>query len=225
MLKKVCSFLCLFLLSSTMLLASGGQGMPPRPDKLDATSAQAQIKLQRAERILSTIVPDPQSYHLVLSSQSSFGGEAVSPGELSSKPTMIVYQGALSPDRSNEEIAFMMAHELGHLNLYHNERMGEVVNKIFNGPPSGYIGLPLTIYFQKVQEEQADMFGLHLYLKAGYDKAFFPYTLHLLNINPNIHYGTSKPYRKDLPSLSMKDSHYGMKDRFALLVQQSQLQA
>ena len=221
MFKMFSSFFCLFFLSFSVLFAAG-QSVPNRSDFLDSNSPGAKIKLERAEKVLSTLVFDPQNYHLILSNRTSFGGEAVSPNIFSDKPTMIIYQGALSPDRSNEELAFMMAHELGHLNLYHNEKMGMQMEKIFTGPPAGFSGAPLSIYFQKTQEQEADMFGLYLYKQAGYDIGFFPYTLHLLNINPNIHYGTTQIFRKELSSLSMQDPHYSMKERFALLVHESQ---
>ena len=221
MIKTITSFISLLLLSVTCLFgATENQSFnPPRSDKLDSTSPGAQIKLKRAESILSTLVSDPESYHLILSSRPSFGGEAVAPYVFSDKPTMIVYQGALSPDRSNEEIAFMMAHELGHLNLYHNEKMNEQMDKIFNGPPIGISGTTFSIFFQKIQEREADLFGFDLYKSSGYDLKFFPYTLNLIKINPNIHYGANV-FSKPLSSLSLKDSHFSMQERFELLVQQ-----
>src|ERR1700722_8779013 len=229
MFKAISYFLGLFCLSCYLLFgdmqgtSSGPSfGPPPRQDKLDSTSNSAQIVLKRAERILSTLVFDPQNYQLILSSKSVFGGEAVSPCVYSDKPTMIIYQGALSPNRSNEEIAFMMAHELGHLNLYHNEKMNEQMGKIFQGPTVGISGTTFAVFFQKFQEREADMFGLYLYKQAGYDIGFFPFTLGILNINPNIHFGSSMIFAKSPSSLSMRDSHFSMKERFELLVSESQ---
>jgi Zn-dependent protease with chaperone function len=179
-------------------------GPPPRMDLVEAHSISGQIKLARAEKILSTLDSDPQ--------------EAVEPFVYSDKPTMIIYQGTLSPDRSNEEAAFVMAHELGHLNLHHGEKMGTIMDKLFLGPPVGISGSLFSIFHQKIQEREADQFGFHLYKQAGYDLNFFPYTLKLINKNPNIHYGTNNPFQKSLTSLSMKDSHFSMQERFELLV-------
>ncbi len=195
--------------------------LPPRTDKLDDSSNVAKLRLSRAENILATLVPDPESYHLVLSSTPAFGGEAVAPYIPGDQPTIILYQGALSPDRSNEEIAFMMAHEMGHLQLGHHEEMDQMMEKIFTGSPIEISGLTFTIYFQKLQERQADLFGLNLYREAGYDMNFFPYTLRLININPNIHYGTNRPFREELSSLSFIDSHFAIKERFELLVKEA----
>jgi len=198
-------------------------GPPVRDDHLDDKSPFARQQLQRGEQILSTLVFDPQSYHLVLSDRTVFGGEAVPPHVFSNKPTIILYQGALSPNRSNEEIAFMMAHELGHLNLHHMEKMNVQMDKIFTGHPIRASGTTFAIYKQKLQEQEADMFGLFLYNKAGYDLAFFPKTLKILKMNPNIHFGTNNIVQHEEPSsLSMKDSHFKMSERFELLVKEAQ---
>ena len=229
------SLLSLLLISCSFLLTgvavANPQGSPPaqqqmtpgRNDHLDDHSPYARQQLQRGERILRTLVFDPQNYHLMLSNKTCFGGEAVPPRVFSNKPTIILYQGALSPNRSNEEIAFMMAHELGHLNLHHMEKMNVQMEKIFAGPPAGISGTTFAIFKQKLQEREADMFGLYLYKKAGYDISFFPRTLKLLTFNPNIHYGSSHFVAKPEPtSLSMKDAHFKMRERFELLVQESQ---
>lgn len=224
MIKSIASLFCAMFIS--MALFAGGapaNGNFNRPDKLDSTSQFAKQKLQRAQRLLATLIPDPESYHLILSSATAFGGEAVPPGIFSNKPTMILYQGALSPNRSDEEIAFMMAHELGHLNLHHMEMMDAQMDKIFSGHPIGISGTTFFIFKQKLQEREADMFGLSLYKRAGYDLSFFPHTLRLLHINPNIHFGSSRVFVHELPSLSMKDSHFSMKERFALLVDKATL--
>lgn len=231
MLKKIISSLSVLMLSFSVAFgavqeAPPSEGMfPPRKDKLDDSSFLAKQKLKRAENILATLVPDPQSYHLVLSSNSTFGGEAVPPYFHSDKPTIILYQGALSPDRSNEEIAFMMAHEIGHLQLHHHDEMDHQMEKIFTGSPVMISGITFTIYFQKFQERQADMFGLELYSHAGYDLNFFPHTLSLIKINPNLHFGTNKPFREELSSLSYHNSHFSIKERFELLVKEAQKQA
>lgn len=227
MFKFITSFFSILLLSASFVYGMQQQmpqmGPPFRMDLVDSHSKCAGLKLARAEKILATLVPDPGNYQLILSSRPSLGGEAVPPFVFADKPTMIVYQGTLSPDRSNEEIAFVMAHELGHLNLYHNEKMHERMEKIFTGPPIGISGTIFSIFHQKLQEREADQFGLHLYRKAGYDLNFFPATLKLIQINPNIHYGTNQPFKKTLTSLSMKDSHFSMQERFTLLTQESQV--
>lgn len=220
MFKLLISIISALLL--TFSATHGKEGNPsPRMDKLDSTSKMAQIKLERAQKILATLVPDPQSYQLILSNNPSFGGEAVPPHIYSDKPSIILYQGALSPNRTNDEIAFMMAHEIGHLQLYHNEEMGVQMDQIFDGNPFKISGITYTTYFQKFQERQADLFGLDLYKNAGYDLNFFPNTLKLIEINPNIHFGTNMPFRKGLSSLSMKNSHFSIKERFELLVKES----
>lgn len=195
------------------------QAPPPgmRNDALEASSPGVLIKLARADSILRSLISNPESYFLILSSKPSFGGEAVPPYVFSDKPTMILYQGALAPARSDEEIAFMMAHELGHLVLDHAGKMGAQMEKIFTGPPIGISGTTFAIFYQKLQEREADLFGLSLYKEKGYDLEFFPYTLNLIHINPNIHYGTSTLFKKERSSLSMKDSHFCMKERFELL--------
>ncbi|MFC2049489.1 hypothetical protein ACFLR2_02300, partial [Chlamydiota bacterium] len=121
------------------------------------------------------------------------------------------------PDRSNEELAFVMAHELGHLNLHHSEKTGEKMDKLFLGPPLGISGVTFEVYNQKFQEQEADLYGLTMYKQAGYDLNFFPYTLEHIKINPNIHFGTPHIFRKARSSLSFKDSHFSMLDRFELL--------
>ncbi|MCC5832286.1 MAG: M48 family metalloprotease [Chlamydiales bacterium] len=195
---------------------------PPRKDQLDDSSQYAKIRLKRAENILGTLVPNPQSYHLILSSITTFGGEAVPPFVFSDKPTVILYQGSLSPDRSNEEIAFMMAHELGHLELHHHDEMDKQMEKIFTSSPLQISGLTFSVYFQKLQERQADLFGLALYRDAGYDLNFFPTTLELVTRNPNIHFGTNNPFRTELSSLSYHNSHFSIKERFELLTKEAQ---
>lgn len=220
MFRSFVSFLSLIMMSGALVFGAAGhtdETPPPRGDYLDMHSKQAQIKLTRAESILKTLVPDPQSYQLILSNTPSIGAEAVPPHVYSDKPTMIIYQGTLSPARSNQELAFVMAHELGHLNLHHSEKSGMRMEEIFTGPPAGISGVNFAIFYQKVQEQQADMYGLSLYEHAGYDLNFFPHTLKLIKINPNIHFGTPHVFRKARSSLSMKDSHYSMLDRFELL--------
>lgn len=225
MFKLLSSFISVFLLSISFVYGITEEppmDYPPRQDKLDCTSKIAQFKLKRAQDILATLVPDPQSYQLMLSSNSTFGGEAVPPFVLADQPTIIVYQGSLSPNRSKDEIAFLLAHELGHLQLHHHEEMDTQMEKIFTGHPIQISGITYSIYFQKLQEQQADLFGLHLFQQAGYDSSFFTHTLKQIRMNPNIHFGSSKPFRKELSSLSMKNSHYNIKERFELLVQESQ---
>lgn len=226
MLKKIISSLSVLLLSFSVAFGAAQEApspdmFPPRKDRLDDSSQYAKMKLKRAESILATLVPDPQSYHLILSSNTSFGGEAVPPYFHSDKPTIILYQGSLNPDRSNEEIAFMMAHELGHLQLHHHAEMDKQMEKMFTSSPLQISGLTFTVYFQKLQERQADLFGLELYKRAGYDLNFFPHTLSLVKINPNLHFGTNEPFRKPLSSLSYHNSHFSIQDRFELLVKEA----
>ncbi len=220
MFRSFVSFLSLIIMSGALVFGAPGhseRGPPPRGDYLDMHSKSAQIKLARAESILKTLVPDPQSYQLILSSTPSIGAEAVPPHVFSDKPTMIIYQGTLSPARSNQELAFVMAHELGHLNLHHNEKSAMRMEQIFTGPSAGISGVNFAIFYQKVQEQEADLYGLSVYEHAGYDLNFFSHTLKLIKINPNIHFGTPHVFRKARSSLSMKDSHYSMLDRFELL--------
>ncbi len=219
-------FSVLLLSVSTLFAVPSSPMMGPPPPRMDLKAPytkSAQIKLVRAENILATLVPDPQSYHLMLSSHPSIGAEAVPPFVFSDKPTVIIYQGTLAPSRSNEEAAFVLAHELGHLNLYHNEKMDESMGKVFTGPPLGISGTTFAIYQQKLHEREADQFGLSLYKNAGYDLNFFPFTLKLLKINQNIHFGSSKIFAKPLTSLSMKDAHFNMKERFEFLTDQSHI--
>lgn len=225
MIKKIASFLSVLVLGSSFMFGAVHKepdSRPPRKDQIDDSSAQALVKLNRAKHVLAKLVPDPQSYHLMLSNTTAFGGEAVPPHVYSDKPTMILYQGALAPSRSDEEVAFLMAHELSHLLLYHNENMGEMMDKIYSGPPIGISGTTVTPFYQKLQERQADLNGFEMYQHAGYDLNFFPFTLDLIKINPNIHFGTSKIFKtKQISSLSMKNSHFSILERFTLLSQKS----
>jgi predicted Zn-dependent protease len=220
--KTIASFFCLAFMSASLLFAGGGQnpsyGLAPRKDFMNGNSHFARMKLQRAQHILATLVPDPQSYHLVLSSKSVFGGEAYPPGAFSEKPTMVLYQGALSSNHSTEEVAFMMAHELGHFNLHHMQNTEQQMEKIFNGPSIGISGTTFTVFHQKLQEREADLYGLQLYKNAGYSLALFPHTLNHLTKK---HHGPGNRHREP-GSLSMKDPHFSMKERFALLVTESQ---
>ena len=220
MLRSFFSFLSVFLFSGALVFGAtthSFEKVPLRKDCLDTHSKSAQIKLARAESILKKLVPDPQDYQLILSHTPSIGAEAVAPYVFSDKPTMIIYEGTLSPARSNQEVAFVMAHELGHLNLHHNEKNAKRMEDIFAGSPAEISGVNFSIFYQKVQEQQADLYGLALYKHAGYDLNFFPRTLKLIKINPNIHFGTTHIFLKARSSLSMKDSHYSMLDRFTLL--------
>lgn len=184
------------------------------------TSYGAGYKLARAQHILATLVPDPQNYTIIISNNPTFGGEAVAPHVLSDKQTIIIYQGSLSPNRSNEEIAFMMAHEIGHLQLHHNEKMDHQMQRIFQGPPTGISGTIFNVFYQKLQERQADMFGLYLYRQAGYDLNFFPHMLGIMKRNANLQMGMVRPFQRPHSSLSMHDSHFAMSERFEHLVQQ-----
>jgi Zn-dependent protease with chaperone function len=213
MFKRLLCLFTLFLISGSLAF---GTTFSPQ-DHLDVSSVSAQIKLSRAQAILATLVTNPQDYQLILSSNTSIGAEAVPPHVYSDKPTMIVYQGTLSPDRSKEEIAMVMAHELGHLNLHHSNQMGSIMDKIMGGTPLEMSGTTFFPYFQKFQEQQADLYGLNLYKEAGYDLNFFSYTLKLIEINPNIHFGSTHVFHQSHSSLSLKDSHFGIKERFQLL--------
>lgn len=229
MFRSFVSFVTLFLMSGALVFGATNNhensGPPVRKDCMETHSKSAQLKLSRAESVLATLVPDPQSYYLMLSSNTSIGAEAVPPHVFSDKPTMIIYQGTLSPDRSNQELAFVMAHELGHLNLYHNEKTAQTMEKIFTGPVVGISGVNFSVFHQKLNEQEADLYGYSLYKHAGYDLHFFPYTLNLIKINPNIHFGTPHLFQHARSSLSIKDSHYSMLDRFELLSSLSNGQA
>lgn len=219
MFRLIISLFSLLFLNCSLLF-----GAIQRPDHLDFTSKFAHMRLQRAEKILETLVPDPQSYQLILSNRYALGAEAWVPYSFTEKPAIIVYQGLISPDRSNEEIAFVMAHELGHLNLHHMERMNDQMDKIYTAPhPIKISGTIMAIFYQKIQERQADLYGLHLYKKAGYDLNFFPYTLNLIKINPNIHFGSTRVFGKQDPSMSMNNSHFSIKERFELLTTEAKI--
>lgn len=217
MFRLIVSLFSLLLLNCSLLF-----GAIQRPDHLDFTSKFAHMRLQRAEKILKTLVPDPQSYQLILSDRYTLGAEAWVPYSFTEKPAIIVYQGLISPDRSNEEIAFVLGHELGHLNMHHMERMNRQMEKIHMGHPIKVSGTTMTIFYQKIQERQADLYGLQLYNKAGYDLNFFPYTLNLIQINPNIHFGSTHVFGKTDPSMSMANSHFSIKERFELLTKKAQ---
>lgn len=222
MLKYLAS---VFLLNTCLLFGASGQAphqpqKKPDQEKLDFTSSYAKQKLQRAQNILATLVPDPQSYQLILSNNPDFGGQAIPPHVYSDKPSMVIFEGALSPKQSTNELAFMMAHELGHLNMHHNEKMDERMDKLFNGPTIGISGLTFNVFAQKLDERQADMFGYKLYKRAGYDLTFFQKTFSYLQQHPGADPHSHKEYNP-LPSLSMNDPHFCMFDRFELLAHQS----
>lgn len=220
MIKRFISIAAFLCLACTFVFGATRHSSAQPPERLDSSSQSAHIKLGRAQYILSTLISNPNQYQLILSSQPSFGAMAVPAHVYADKPTIIVYQGALSPDRSNEELAFVLAHELSHLQLYHNESLDMQMNRLLNGPPVGISGMTVSIFHQKLEERAADMHGLYLYKKAGYDPNFFSYTLKLIQINPNIHFGTTHVFQTSRSSLSAKDAHFSIQERFELLSQQ-----
>ncbi len=221
MFKRVITSFCLFVMSLSPAMASNAPEPsnmpPPRTDHLDSTSPYAQSQLQRAHDLLSTLVSDPQNYHLILSDRTSFGGEAFPANVYSDKPSIVIYQGALYPERPNDEIAFMMAHELGHIHLQHSKQWQDRMEKVYNEGPAAISGaVTFDIFQAKLWEREADLYGLKVFKNAGYSMSFFPRTLETLKVNPNIHFGTDLATEQP-SSLSMKDSHFSMKERFELL--------
>lgn len=207
----------LVILNLSLIFAAtpNPQQMPPRQDRLDSSSPYAQSMLAKPRQILSTLVSDPQNVQLILSSNPNFGGEAVPPGVFSNKPGLIIYQGALAPNQNQNELRFMIAHELGHIHYRHMQNMDARMDKIFNGPPIGISGTTFNIFMQKIEERQADLYGQHLYKLAGYDMSFFR--------NQSAYIQTQSAYhgKSKHSSLSMSDSHFSMQDRFKLLAQLS----
>lgn len=222
MFKYLLSF---FILSLTCLFALGSPNNnmpPPRPDKLDFTSDYALMQLRKPQEILATLISDPNKYQLILSDKQQFGGEAIPPQVFSEKPCIIIYRGALDPSVTNEELAFMMAHELGHIHHHHMENFDQRMEKIMTGSPLGISGTTFNIFAQKFEERQADLFGYELYKKAGYDINFFPETFHYIQMN-NGHDRHMPKEMRLFSSLSMKDSHFSMQDRFQLLAHKTTL--
>lgn len=189
---------------------------PQRHDNLDCTSNYALEQLKRPQMLLSTLIADPQNYQMILSDNTHFGAEAVPAHIFSDKPTIIIYQGCLSQEVKNEELAFVIAHELGHIHHQHMQKFEERMDSIMLGPHLGISGTTFNIFAQKFEEREADLFGQNLYKKAGYDMNFFPQTFHYLEQNNGHDRHMSNEVRL-FTSLSMKDSHFSMLDRFQLL--------
>lgn len=216
------SFLALLLLNFTFVFGSVPSNpnpnlMPPRQDRLDYSSQYAINKLYRARMVLRTIVQDPDSYQLILSNNTMFGAEAVPPGVFASKPTVIVYEGALDPRISTEELAFVLGHELGHLNLHHMERVAQEMDSLLNKHPIQLSGVTFGVFYQKLQEREADLFGYSLYKRAGYDMNLFPRIFHYIKTHPGYDPHMKVPMGPELPTLSMKNPHFSMYERFELL--------
>lgn len=223
MYKKFLSVMSLVLLNVSLVFGAPSErpnDFPPRQDRLDASSPYAKMQLQRAQQLLTTLIPNTQNYQLILSNDPRFGAEAFPAHVFSDKPTLIIYQGSLTYQHSNEELAFMLAHELGHVHLNHSAQMDVIMDQFFYGPPIKYIGMPLTIYFQKFQEQEADMFGLYLYKKAGYNEQFFARQLNVIKNESAYQTQMSLMHGMGLEpgSLSMKDPHFCMRERFEHLI-------
>lgn len=216
------SILVLLVMNLTLFGSTPSQPdpnlMPPRQDHLDGSSPYAIQKLARARQILRTLVPNPDQYQLILSDTPYFGAEAVPPGVFSMKPTVIMYAPSLDPQRTTNELAFMMAHELGHLNLHHMEKVADAMDALFDhGHPIQYSALTFGVFYQKLQEREADLFGYNLYKKAGYDMNFFPQMFQFIKHNPGFDPHMKQWVGPELPTLSVKNPHFSMYERFELL--------
>lgn len=211
--------IALLFLSFSTIFASANvdrQESPQREDRLDYTSDYAIDRLDRAQHILSSLVSNPNDYQLILSNKPYFGGEAVPAEILAAKPSMIIYEGALGPEVTNEELCFMVAHELGHLHHQHMQKYDQRMDHIMNGPVLGISGSTFNIYAQKFEEREADLFGFNLFKQSGYDMHFFPDAYQYMVLH-NGHDRHTPDHIRLLTSLSNKDSHFSMIDRFELL--------
>lgn len=95
---------------------------------------------------------------------------------------VVVFSGLLKKAQSPDEVAGVLAHELGHVVLRHHLRsalrslgVGAVVSAVL-GDTSGLAALLaagssqlLDLAFSREQEEAADAFGVELGAKAGFD--------------------------------------------------------
>lgn len=106
--------------------------------------------------------------------------------------TIYVTKGMLNFVHSDDELAAVLAHEIGHVERYHSVKMYEevrgastllTIGKVFSPLVSRFGDLAEGLYLLKVSryhELQADQYGLALMTKAGYDPKAMPIFLRRL---------------------------------------------
>ncbi|MEI6913773.1 MAG: M48 family metalloprotease [Armatimonadota bacterium] len=97
---------------------------------------------------------------------------------------IFIFQGLLSKLNKDEELASILAHEIGHAALSHQgktmrKERGLIIGRILvalatKTNPSSSDNLFRAAYasYSRDQEREADCFSVDLYLRAGYDRAF-----------------------------------------------------
>lgn len=145
------------------------QGKAPQRDAVFAALADSPTDAPLALTILRggrqqivTLHPVPECRALV-EVRSSTGDNARSDGRV------IQVDYGLAAESSDDQLAVIFAHELGHLVLEHRRRLKEA------GVSKGFFGeLGRNGRLNRQVEEEADLISVHLLANAGYDPAIAP---------------------------------------------------
>ena len=154
--------------------------------------SQNEIDVARAKRVFATLVDAlPKKlypFQLEVLASSEVNAETVAGGFI------VIYEGLLSQLRTDEELAAVLGHEIGHaahrdysrsvMDLRRNVIFGMFVYK--NPEDFANFMSRERIRMGRVEESQADDFGTELYLRAGYDPTKVADAMGvLLKLNPD----------------------------------------
>jgi Zn-dependent protease with chaperone function len=119
-------------------------------------------------------------------------------------PIVHITTGWISPE-SMDEARFVIAHELAHWLLRHQNKMEARILKVAKNELT-LSGMIFLTFGKKFEEREADDLGKKLYIWRGGDPKFF-----------SEKYRELKGGIKIMSSLSFSDTHFGMEDRFKRL--------
>ena len=129
---------------------------------------------------------------------------------------IFINRGLLTPFHTDEEIAFIMAHELGHIEMGHFMQLAQSIGYIMEKPSARYGGLLYIPWMQKIQENQADLWGYKLYKESGLDMGYFSRTYEQIK-----QYGSDSILGnwkyKDKGDLDPADTHMSILSRYKIL--------
>ncbi len=146
-----------------------------------SNDAQANARVQRIGRDIARVSPDigGQWEFNVIDEPKTVNAWALPGGKVA------VYTGLLNLGVSDDELAAVMAHEVGHVMAQHSrERLSQAVatdiglgvlgasGKVGQGTLQAVnlaLGIGVGLPFSRLQESEADFVGLNLMAKAGYD--------------------------------------------------------